>query len=122
MADDVVARVNSLLDAVTDTRATEARSAALRGLVAAAVDLARSLVVQKAVLRVSMPEILPHQRVVFDPATMEDIGGEDEEGLAQRDICCVTFPGIIKRGDENGGHMLQYTNVIVKARVLCSPE
>jgi len=122
VADDVVARVNGLLDAVTDVRATEARSAALRALVAAAVDLARGLVVQKAVLRVSMPEILPHQRVVFDAATMEDIGGEDDDGLARRDICCVAFPGIIKRGDENGGHMLQYTNVIVKARVLCSPE
>ena len=122
MADDVVARVNALLDAVTDARGTEARNAALRSLVSSAIDLARSLVVQKAVLRVTMPEILPHQRVVFNSATMDDIGGEDDEGLAQRDICCVTFPGIIKHGDENGGHALQYTNVIVKARVLCSPE
>lgn len=54
---------------------------------------------------------------------MEDIGGEelDEDGLAEREICCVTFPGIIKTGDENGGQ-LHYRNVIAKARVLCSPE
>ncbi|RTE83362.1 hypothetical protein BHE90_002182 [Fusarium euwallaceae] len=48
-------------------------------------------------------------------------GGEDEEALTEREICCVAFPGVIKHGDENGGH-LQFRNVIVKARVLCSPE
>lgn len=77
--------------------------------------------VQKAVFKVSMPEILPYQKIMFDAATMEDIGGEDEEHLAGREICCVTFPGIIKRGDENGGQ-LQFRNFISKARVLCSPE
>lgn len=68
-----------------------------------------------------MPAILPHQQVMFEAETMEDLGGEDEEALDGREICCVAFPGIIKHGDENGGHM-QYRNVIVKARVLCSPE
>lgn len=68
-----------------------------------------------------MPSVLPHQRVVFESDMMEDLGGEDEETLAQREISCVAFPGVIKHGDENGGH-LQYKNVIVKARVLCSPE
>lgn len=52
---------------------------------------------------------------------MEDLGGEDEESLTGREICCVAFPGVIKHGDEHGGH-LQYRNVILKARVLCSPE
>ncbi|KAJ9141973.1 Involucrin repeat protein [Pleurostoma richardsiae] len=119
--EDVVARVNRLLGAVTDARPAEARDQALRALVHGAVDLSRMLAVQKAVFEVSMPEVLPHQSVVFDHATMEDIGGEDEEGLVQREICCVAFPGIIKRGDENGGH-LQFRNVIAKARVLCAPE
>ena len=66
---------------------------------------------------------MSHQRVFFDAATMEDIGGEedDEDGLSQREISCVTFPGIIKRGDETGSQ-LQYTNVICKARVLCAAE
>ncbi|KAK1674412.1 hypothetical protein BDP55DRAFT_729789 [Colletotrichum godetiae] len=127
--DRVIARVNRILDAVTDaTPAPPAtgdtanpRDAGLRALVGSAADLARQLAVQKAVFRVHMPEILPHQQTKFDAAIMEDIGGEDEEALSQRDIACVTFPGIIKRGDENGGHM-QYQNVIAKARVLCSPE
>ncbi|KZL79876.1 hypothetical protein CI238_02330 [Colletotrichum incanum] len=121
--DRVVARVNRVLDAiVTDAPpATDARDAALRALVVSAADLARQLAVQKAVFRVFVPDIVPHQRTRFDPATMEDIGGEDEDELARRDIACVTFPGVIKRGDESGGHM-QYQNVIAKARVLCSPE
>ncbi|KAI8174128.1 hypothetical protein K4K51_009084 [Colletotrichum sp. SAR 10_75] len=119
--DGVIARVNGILDAVTDAKATEARDTALRTLVGSAVDLSRQLAVQKAVFRIHMPDIVPDQETKFDPATMEDIGGEDEEALAGRNISCVTFPGVIKRGDENGGHM-QYQNIIAKARVLCSPE
>jgi hypothetical protein len=89
--------------------------------VSSAIDLARLLAVQKAILRVFFPAVLPHQRVPFEHDTMEDMGGEDEDALAARDICCVAFPGVIKHGDESGGH-LQYRNVITKARVLCSPE
>ncbi|KAK1776987.1 hypothetical protein QBC45DRAFT_200559 [Copromyces sp. CBS 386.78] len=121
--DAFVNKANSILDAITDadTKATEARDQGLRQLVNGAIDMSRLLVVQKAIFRVTMPEILPHQRVLFDAATMEDIGGEDEESLSDREICCVTFPGIIKQGDETGGQ-LQWRNVIAKARVLCSPE
>ncbi|UNI16149.1 hypothetical protein JDV02_002615 [Purpureocillium takamizusanense] len=100
---------------------SSARDSALRVLVNNSVELARLLVVQKAVLRVHMPVVLPHQRVLFEPETMEDVGGEDEDALARREIWCVVFPGVIKHGDENGGQM-QFRNVIAKARVLCSPE
>lgn len=128
----VVINVNRILDAITTDTATaatsggssvttEARDQSLRQLINNAIELSRLLVVQKAAFKVWMPEIVHHQRVMFDHATMEDIGGEDEESLIQRDICCVTFPGIIKRGDENGAQ-LQFRNVISKARVLCSPE
>ncbi|KAM5348598.1 hypothetical protein ACJ41O_008422 [Fusarium nematophilum] len=117
----VLSRITRLLDALCGTSPSEARDSGLRVLVNNSIELARLLVVQKAVLRVHMPAVLPHQRVVFKPETMEDLGGEDEEALAAREICCVAFPGVIKHGDENGGH-LQYRNVIVKARVLCSPE
>lgn len=121
VVDAVVAKVNSLLDAITNTKSTEARDQGLQALVHSAIDLSRLLAVQKAVFKIEMPEILPHQRILFDAETMEDIGGEDEESLADREICCVTFPGIIKRGDESGGH-LHYRNVVAKAKVLCSPE
>ena len=91
-------------------------------LVNNAVELSRLLKAQKAVLRAHMPVVVPHQRTPFERGTMEDMGGEeDEDGLEEREICCVVFPGLIKRGDETGGHM-QYRNVITKARVLCGPE
>ncbi|KAL2149635.1 hypothetical protein VTH82DRAFT_8287 [Thermothelomyces myriococcoides] len=117
----VVSRVNKLLDSITGTDPTESRNPCLQALVNSAVELSRLLAVQKAVFKIEMPVILPHQRTMFDPETMEDIGGEDEESLTDREICCVTFPGLVKRGDQSGGH-LQYRNVISKARVLCSPE
>lgn len=41
---------------------------------------------------------------MFDVEIMEDIGGEDEEGLFEWEIFCVIFFGIIKRGDEIGGY------------------
>ncbi|ROT43731.1 hypothetical protein SODALDRAFT_327945 [Sodiomyces alkalinus F11] len=117
----VITRLNRILDGIADVKSTESRDQALRVQVVSAIELSRLLAVQKAVFDIHMPEILPHQETMFDGSTMEDIGGEDEETLSRRDICCVTFPGIIKRGDETGGH-LQYRNVIAKARVLCSPE
>jgi activating signal cointegrator complex subunit 1 len=133
----VVKRINHILDSVTDpppssaaqagTATTEARDQALRALVHTSVDLARLLAVQKAEFRVWFPGLVAHQRTAFEAASMEDIGGEefDEQeeggGLAGREIWCVAFPGVIKRGDETGGQ-LQYRNVIVKARVLCRPE
>ncbi|KAK4122923.1 hypothetical protein N657DRAFT_574646 [Parathielavia appendiculata] len=121
IVDMVVSKVSSLLDAITNTKSSESRDQGLQALVTSAIELSRLLAVQKAVFKVEMPEILPHQRTMFDPEIMEDIGGEDEDSLADREICCVTFPGIIKRGDESGGH-LQYRNVISKVKVLCSPE
>ncbi|KAF5025002.1 hypothetical protein F66182_2953 [Fusarium sp. NRRL 66182] len=117
----ILTRITRLLDALCGTSPSEARDSGLRVLVNNSIELARLVAVQKAVLRVHMPTVLPHQRVVFESETMEDLGGEDEESLAGREICCVAFPGVIKHGDENGGN-LQYRNVIVKARVLCSPE
>lgn len=118
---DVVSRVNCILNAITDTSTTDARDQALYALVNSSVELARLLVVQKAVFKVTMPKVLPHQRIIFEASSMDDIGGEEEESLTAREICCVAFPGIIKFGDENGSHP-QFTNAIAKARVLCSPE
>lgn len=133
-AEHVVTKIDRVLDSITTDTAgkagssntaaansADAKNQALRQLVDSAIELSRLLVLQKAVFEVWMPAIEPHQQVIFDHDTMEDIGGEDEENLVQREICCVTLPGIIKRGDENGGQ-LQFRNVISKARVLCSAE
>lgn len=120
-------RIISTLRSITAEGPTTPRPGpddpALAALVRSSVDLARLLAVQKAEFRVWMPPLVAHQRTTFDEVTMEDLGGgEDEEGgLAAREVWCVAFPGIIKRGDETGGH-LQYENVVAKARVLCKPD
>lgn len=125
--DEVAAAITSILSAITTDNgastapSSEARDQVLRQLISSAIDLSRLMVVQKAAFEVWMPDIVPHQQTLFDHSTMEDMGGVDEESLEQRAICCVTFPGIIKRGDENGAQ-LQFRNVIAKAKILCSPE
>lgn len=121
VTEDVIFRVNRILSSITDAKASDARDSALRLLINNTIELARLLSVQKAVFRVTMPQILPHQKTMFDPSEMEDIGGEDEERLTAREICCVTSPSIVKSGDEHGSHP-QFRNVIAKARVLCAPE
>ncbi|KOS18798.1 hypothetical protein ESCO_001019 [Escovopsis weberi] len=146
IAEPIVQRIMTLLSALTApsaaTRATA--SEALRVLVKNAVELARLLVVQKAKMRIYMPPVLPpaqhhhHQQrqqqqqhqhqgsdheqepVHFEPDTMEDVGGEDEDALAGREVACVVFPGVVKHGDENGGNA-QFRNVIARAKVLCRP-
>ncbi|KAJ8131061.1 hypothetical protein O1611_g2564 [Lasiodiplodia mahajangana] len=118
---NVMARINRILNSITDAKATDGRDQALRVLVTKSISLARLLAAQKALFKVTMPRILPYQRVLFEADTMIHIGEEDEDSLTSREIRCVTFPGIIKTGDENGKH-LQYRNVIAKATVLCSPE
>ncbi|KAM3505497.1 hypothetical protein MY10362_002902 [Beauveria mimosiformis] len=148
-AECVVSRTNHLLDRLTGTSTTTtttsssshgavegARDAALRVLVNNSIELARRLVVQKAVLRVFMPVMRPpHKRpVLFEASTMEDVGGgaDDEEdadedgdgtagGRRRREVWCVVFPGVVKQGDEHGAQM-QYRNVICKAKVLCRQE
>ncbi|KAF2995772.1 hypothetical protein E8E14_000733 [Neopestalotiopsis sp. 37M] len=119
--ENVITRVNRILIPITDVDTTEARDQALRSLVQTSVELSRRLTVQKAAFKVTMPQILPHQKTLFDPSEMEDIGGEDEESLIDREICCVTFPSVTKSGDEHGSHA-HFRNVVSKARVLCRPE
>ncbi|KAI1260786.1 hypothetical protein F5Y18DRAFT_246631 [Xylariaceae sp. FL1019] len=117
----VVDRVNTIMDSITSVQKTDVRDQGLYVLVHNAISLARLLVAQKAVFKVTMPKIQPYQRVMFEAETMDHIGEEEEDSLIERQICCVTFPGILKTGDENGRQM-QFRNVIAKAKVLCSPE
>jgi hypothetical protein len=121
ITEDVISRVNRILDSITDVDTTEQRDQALRGLVNTSIELSRRLAVQKAAFKVAMPQVLSHQKTLFDPSEMEDIGGEDEDSLGAREICCVTFPSVVKSGDEHGFHP-HFRNIVSKARVLCSPE
>lgn len=117
----VIARVNSLLDPICDVQSFEARDQSFKTIIHAAIDLSRLLQAQKAVFSIMMPVIEEHQRTMFDEERMEDIGGEDEETLNEREIECVTFPGILKAGDENGerNHLV---NIVARMKVLCAPD
>lgn len=121
VVESIVRQVNLILGSISDASATESRDNSLRVLINSSIDLSRLLRVQKAVFSVIMPPIEDFQRTIFDSDTMEDIGGEDEDTLSHREIRCITFPGIVKSGDENGerGHL---RNVIAKIRVLCAPD
>lgn len=117
----IVTQVNSIMSSVSDAQSSETRDQSLRALITSSIELSRLLRVQKAVFSIIMPSIEDHQRTMFDAECMEDIGGEDEDTLHEREIRCVTFPGIVKNGDENGerGHL---RNVVAKIRVLCAPD
>ncbi|KAF5875157.1 uncharacterized protein Bfra_003610 [Botrytis fragariae] len=121
VANTVVAQLNNLLDPIFDVQSTEARDQSLKTIINAAIDLSRLLRVQKAVFSIMMPIIEEHQQTMFDEERMEDIGGEDEDTLNEREISCVTFPGIMKAGDENGerSHLV---NIVAKMKVLCAPD
>jgi len=119
--DSIVKKVNDIMGSMSDAQSSETRDQSLRTLINSAIELSRLLRVQKAVFSIIMPSIEGHQRTMFDAESMEDIGGEDEDTLHEREIRCVTFPGIVKAGDENGerGHL---RNVVAKIRVLCAPD
>jgi hypothetical protein len=119
--DSVVKRINNIMDDISDAKGSEARDQSLRVLINCTIEISRLVRVQKAVFKTVMPVIEGHQINTFDVKMMEDIGGEDEDTLKGREICCVTFPGMVKEGDESGEHA-QLRNVIAKARVLCSPD
>jgi activating signal cointegrator complex subunit 1 len=117
----LVKQINTITDSISDIQRSETRDQSLRALVNSSIELSRLLRVQKAVFSVMMPSIEGHQWTMFDPDSMEDIGGEDEDTLHEREIRCVTFPGIVKAGDENGERM-HLRNVVAKIRVLCAPD
>ncbi|RDA87320.1 hypothetical protein CP532_2657 [Ophiocordyceps camponoti-leonardi (nom. inval.)] len=134
LVDNVVDRINLLLEALLSTSSSSPspphtnRDSSLAVLVKKAVDLARLLAVQRAVLRVDhgLPpqcdDVTSTTLPAFDGEFMEDVGGLDEEALQTGRVACFVFPALIKWGDENGAQM-QLRNVISKARVLClSPD
>ncbi|CAG8957514.1 hypothetical protein HYFRA_00010380, partial [Hymenoscyphus fraxineus] len=114
----ITTKLNDLLSSVSNSQPSESRDSSLRTLLISAIELSRLLRSQKAVFSVNMPVLEEHQRTMFESGEMEDVGGEDEEELIQREIRCVVFPGIVKWGDECGERGW-LRNVVVKVKVLC---
>ena len=121
VAASLVKEAMAILEGITDVEQDDGREVALRALVIEAISLSRMLRLQKASFKPIMTVVEGHQINIFDAETMDDIGGEDEETLEGRDILCMTFPGVLKEGDENGQRM-QLRNIIARAKVLCSPD
>jgi activating signal cointegrator complex subunit 1 len=120
----IISQVNDIISNITiqdQNIPPESRDTSLRSLITSAITLSRLLRVQKAVFEIKMPVLEEHQQTMFDNERMEDIGGEDEESLNGREISCAVFPGVEKRGDENGerGHLV---NIVSKVKVLCAPD
>ncbi|RFU31989.1 hypothetical protein B7463_g4391, partial [Scytalidium lignicola] len=115
----LVYQINHIMDSISDVQKSEARDQPLKAMITNAIDLSRLLRIQKAVFSIVMPSIEEHQRTMFDVESMEDIGGEDEDTLQEKEIFCVTFPGIVKIGDENGEHT-HLRNIVAKAKSLNS--
>ena len=93
----------------------------LHVLIKEAITLSRTLRVQKARFTLWMPTIREHELHHFDEEMMEDIGGEDEDSLQGKEVRCITFPGVLKEGDENGERM-ELRNFVAKAKVLCGDD
>lgn len=109
------------MTSISDIQPSESRDQSLRALIKEAIELSQLLRAQKAVFTIVMPSLEHHQKTMFDPDSMEDMGGEDEDSLSDREIRCVTFPGVFKAGDEHGerGYL---KNVVSKIRVVCAPD
>lgn len=119
VVDELAREIMLLLNGITISELpSEQVLSSLKALVTEAISLHRTLRVQKARFGMHMPLIQPHQIEQFDPETMEDIGGEDEEALSGREVMCVTFPGLMKEGDEMG-ERTELRNCVAKAKVLC---
>ncbi|KAI7360723.1 hypothetical protein KC354_g8630 [Hortaea werneckii] len=101
------------LHKLTEIDTGEGGKASLIGIVKRAVSLAHLFSFQQAQYQF----ILPNPGTPFDAETMEDIAQDGEE-LSSSVISCVTFPFIIKNGDECGDNT-HLRNVIMKSRVLC---
>lgn len=119
VVDELAGEIMLLLNGITISELpSEQVLATLKTLVTEAITLHRTLRVQKAKFKMHMPLAQPHQIEQFDAENMEDIGGEDEEMLTGREVLCVTFPGVMKEGDEMG-ERTELRNCVAKAKVLC---
>ena len=119
VVDEVSGEIMLLLKGITiNELSSEQVLTSLKILITEAIARHRTLRVQKAKFEVYMPLIQRHQIEQFDKGTMEDIGGDDEEGLQGREVCVVTFMGLMKRGDEMG-ERCELRNWVSRARVLC---
>jgi hypothetical protein len=116
--------IRGLLWTLTAVTITTDAYNVLRGIVSSAIELQRTLALQRATYQVLF---LRNQdtRMDFDDRTMEainDLEGivdEDSDMNIDRTFSFCVFPGLLKFGDEWGQHP-EVSNVLLKARVCSS--
>jgi len=87
ITEELVRQINHVMDSISDVQNSEARDQPLKAMIANAIDLSRLLRVQRAVFNIiTMPWMEDHQKMMFDTESMEDIGGEDEDALQEKEI------------------------------------
>jgi activating signal cointegrator complex subunit 1 len=111
--------IDAILTALTGIPANDAktpsRNEQLLAITTSAVHLSQQLRVQAACFSVILPNTAADGGETFDGRLMEDISDEDENPEGRK-VECVTFPAVVKRGDESGDNF-HLENVIVKAKV-----
>lgn len=112
-------QIGHLLFTLTSILLSPSALSALSGIIKTAVDLQRTMALQKARYQVTFFRHQDLQAVKFDDRRMElynDMVDDDESDIERRPIFCI-FPCLEKFGDEWGDHM-ETNNVILKARML----
>ncbi|KAK3068980.1 hypothetical protein LTR53_013045, partial [Teratosphaeriaceae sp. CCFEE 6253] len=111
-------KVCSVLTALTQVEGNVARLATMTGIAKRAIELQHLFRVQRARYQFDLPstsdlfygEVMENISVDIDAESPLDSG---------RVVKCATFPSVMKIGDELGDNV-HLTNVIVKAKVVCS--
>ncbi|KAK0786951.1 hypothetical protein LTR75_013041 [Friedmanniomyces endolithicus] len=109
-------RVCGVLTVLTGvTEGSEGRLGALTGIVRRGIELQHLFRVQRARYQFDLPSTSD----LFYAEVMENISVDVETAGESRVVTCATFPSVMKIGDELGDNV-HLTNVIVKAKVVCS--
>ncbi|KAI9718255.1 MAG: hypothetical protein M1812_004245 [Candelaria pacifica] len=103
-------RIDETLTALTGIECSDAWDKGLRSILDQAVEISHLFRIQRAEFQVLRPSLQNERPVDFDPEVMEDISGEDEVLLRGREIGCVTFPAVLKIGDETGDNVSCLSN------------
>ncbi len=115
--------LNELWSLMTPLLPQNARKKPLETLIEDFISLHYDLRTQRAQFDTFVPRVEGHGNSdFFSPHTMDDVSGEEEGDLTGKKISLVSWPGLIKHGDERGERQELYHNVISRARVICLTE
>ena len=95
--------ISNVLSALTNIELNESQQTGLDRIVGNAIELSRILKLQQAVYECVFPAMDDSGCLHFDKDLMEDVYNEEE--TSDTLVRCVTFPALIKTGDEHGDNV-----------------